>query len=27
MTDKDWAPFKVIEPDPWPEVRKLLHAA
>src|SRR5215469_13605782 len=27
MSDKDWAPFKVIEPDPWPEVKKLLHAA
>ncbi len=27
MTDKDWAPFKVIEPDPWPQVQKLLRAA
>lgn len=27
MSDKDWAPFKVIEPDPWPAVQKLLHAA
>lgn len=27
MTDKDWAPFRAIEPDPWPAVQKLLHAA
>ncbi len=27
MSDKDWAPFKVIEPDPWPQVQRLLHAA
>ena len=27
MTPQDWAPFKVIEPDPWPQVQKLLHAA
>jgi glutathione S-transferase len=27
MTDKDWAPFKGIEPDPWPQVLRLLHAA
>ena len=27
MTDKDWAPFKLIEPDPWPQVQKLLDAA
>jgi glutathione S-transferase len=27
MSDKDWAPFKAIEPDPWPQVQKLLHAA
>ena len=27
MSDKDWAPFKVIEPDPWPDVQKLVHAA
>jgi len=27
MTDKDWAPFRGIEPDPWPQVQKLLHAA
>jgi glutathione S-transferase len=27
MTDKDWAPFRAIEPDPWPQVQKLLHAA
>lgn len=26
MTDQDWAPFKVIEPDPWPAVQKLLRA-
>ena len=27
MTDKDWAPFKAIEPDPWSQVQKLMHAA
>jgi glutathione S-transferase len=27
MTEKDWAPFRGIEPDPWPQVQKLLHAA
>ncbi len=27
MSDKDWAPFTAIEPDPWPQVQKLLHAA
>jgi len=27
MTDKDWAPFKGIESDPWPQVQKLLDAA
>lgn len=27
MTGQDWAPFKAIEPDPWPEVQKLLRAA
>jgi glutathione S-transferase len=27
MAEKDWAPFKVIEPEPWPVVQKLLHAA
>lgn len=27
MSDKDWAPFKVIEPDPWPDVQKLVQAA
>lgn len=27
MTEKDWAPFKVIEPDPWPQVQKLVRAA
>jgi hypothetical protein len=26
MTDSDWAPFKSIEPDPWPKVRELLAA-
>lgn len=27
MTSTDWAPFKAIEPDPWPAVQKLLRAA
>ena len=27
MSDKDWAPFKVIEADPWPDVQKLVQAA
>jgi glutathione S-transferase len=27
MTDKDWAPFKAIDPDPWPQVQTLMHAA
>lgn len=27
MTEKDWAPFKVIEPDPWPQVQRWLDAA
>jgi glutathione S-transferase len=27
MEDKDWAPFKNLEPDPWPKVRELLKAA
>jgi glutathione S-transferase len=27
MTDKDWAPFKAIEPDTWLQVQKLMHAA
>jgi glutathione S-transferase len=27
MTEKDWAPFKGIESDPWPQVQKLLQAA
>jgi glutathione S-transferase len=27
MTDADWAPFKNFQPDPWPQVQKLLHAA
>jgi glutathione S-transferase len=26
MTESDWAPFKSIEPDPWPKVRDLLAA-
>jgi glutathione S-transferase len=26
MTERDWAPFKSIEPDPWPKVRELLAA-
>jgi glutathione S-transferase len=26
MTEKDWAPFRGIEPDPWPKVRELLAA-
>lgn len=27
MTEKDWAPFKGIESDPWLQVAKLMHAA
>ena len=27
MTENDWAPFKSIQPDPWPKVRELLAAA
>jgi glutathione S-transferase len=27
MTDADWAPFKNVQPDPWPKVRGLLAAA
>jgi len=27
MTDADWAPFKDVQPDPWPKVRDLLAAA
>ena len=27
MTDADWAPFKNLEPDPWPKVQDLLKAA
>ena len=27
MEDKDWAPFKNLEPDPWPRVQELLKAA
>jgi glutathione S-transferase len=26
MTERDWAPFKSIETDPWPKVRELLAA-
>ncbi len=26
MTEKDWAPFKNLEPDPWPKVEELLQA-
>lgn len=26
MTDADWAPFKNVQPDPWPKVRDLLEA-
>jgi glutathione S-transferase len=26
MTESDWAPFKSIEPDPWPKVCELLAA-
>jgi len=27
MTAQDWAPFQAIEPDPWPQLQKLLDAA
>ena len=27
MTDSDWAPFKNLAPDPWPQVQGLLQAA
>jgi hypothetical protein len=27
MTEADAAPFKNLEPDPWPKVRELLKAA
>jgi len=27
MVENDWAPFKSIQPDPWPKVRDLLAAA
>jgi glutathione S-transferase len=27
MTENDWAPFKAIQPDPWPKVSELLAAA
>ena len=25
MTEKEWAPFKGLEPDPWPKVEELLQ--
>jgi glutathione S-transferase len=25
MTEKDWAPFKTLAPDPWPKVQELLQ--
>ena len=27
MTDKDWAPFRDLAPDPWPQVQGLMQAA
>jgi glutathione S-transferase len=27
MTEKDWAPFKNLAPDPWPKVQQLLQVA
>jgi glutathione S-transferase len=27
MTDADWAPFKNLQPDPWPKVQQVLDAA
>jgi glutathione S-transferase len=27
MTEADWAPFKNLSPDPWPQVQSLLKAA
>ncbi len=27
MTEKDWAPFKNLAPDPWPKVQELLRVA
>jgi glutathione S-transferase len=27
MEQKDWAPFKNLEPDPWPKVQELLKTA
>ena len=27
MSDTDWAPFKNLQPDPWPKVQDLLKAA
>ena len=26
MTEKDWAPFTNLAPDPWPKVQELLRA-
>ncbi len=26
MSEKDWAPFKNLQPDPWPKVQELLKA-
>jgi hypothetical protein len=26
MTERDWAPFKSIQGDPWPKVRDMLAA-
>jgi hypothetical protein len=26
MTEKDWAPFANLAPDPWPKVQELLRA-
>jgi hypothetical protein len=27
MREADWAPFKSLAPDPWPQVEALLNAA
>ena len=27
MTDRDWAPFRNLAPDPWPKVQSLMKAA
>jgi len=26
MGEQDWAPFKNLAPDPWPQVREILAA-